>query len=200
MNKPDRSKKERPISPEEKLLSDNIFEHMRIVRDATLATRNYFMRKSPVERAIRDDLNAHPRRIDLIGEVPEASIRIYRGTGAGISFKVPRIEYSQIREVPRSEGGPYQRYELDYYILDFTVGYENEEENHEFERLYSFQVPFDLELNFTREKYDAWVAEQKAKREAEKMKEDLEKLKELVGRHPEWGITLKNVIQLEKAT
>jgi hypothetical protein len=160
------------------LLAPNIIDHVRIMQKAEAAMRWYFHARSKLMRAIHKHIS-NPNAPCVIIDRPY-SIATYRGTGAAIHFKDMTVYGTQF-------DGNSKPYEVDFYQLKIEVEYDDEDEGYKGDKIYMIDVPIDLEINFTEEKFDAWVGELAKKRASEKEAKDREVLEALLKKYPKWA-------------
>ena len=69
-------------------------------------------------------------------------------------------------------------------LIQFEVGFLEEDSNDNLVRSYHIECPVDLELDFTEEKFDGWLKEVRAKKDLKRTEEELEVLETLVKKYP----------------
>ena len=157
-------------------MADDIIAHVRLMQDGERETKMYFRSDSEAWTAIQKHISyakecAFFERTD--------SIRSYRGTGPAVHFRDITVYGTQFKgSTP---------YEVDFFQIDVDIEFENDEYADEtrHDRLH-INVPFDLELNFTQEKFDAWIAEKLEERKKKEGNKDREIFDTLLKKYPEW--------------
>jgi hypothetical protein len=177
----DAAKTHQPLNP---LLADNIIEHTRIYQRAESAINEYFRSYSKLFRAIHKHIG-NPNAECYIIDLPQhCRIMRYSECGAAVHFKDLTVWGTQWKwDEATKRNVPY---EVDHFGLDITVEYHDEEEDRSVTRQYTINVPIDLEVNFTQEKFDAWISELAQKRKTEREAADKEALESLLKKHPTW--------------
>lgn len=164
------------------LLAPDIIAHTRIYQDAESAIKKYFHFDSKLMRAIHKHIG-YAKDCVLIDR--PADICHYSECGAAVHFKDITVWGTQWKyndETKRNEP-----YEIDYFGLDITVEYHDENEDRDVTRQYTINVPIDLEINFTEEKFNVWINELAQKRNLEREEKDKEAIKALLKKYPQWG-------------
>lgn len=148
--------------PDDFPLRDGLVAHMRLQADLQDELHKYFYFKSPTWKAIIREVSQKKRDNGLVVIPKDMHIPTHRGTGPAMSFKgawMPGLDY-----LP---GGVKK--EQDYFGIRFVIGYVYDDDDsdmpNEKEKTYDLNVPTDIELNFTQDKFDAWVATVKAERD-----------------------------------
>jgi hypothetical protein len=167
---------------DEKLLADNIIDHIRKVQDAEMATRNYYNRNSKCWRAIVKHIADPNNECWIIDNRPE-NIHRCSGTGPVIHVDDTTVWGTQFR----GSGPTFESYEVDEYELRFSISYYDEDDDRDKSKSYSVRIPIDLEINFTQEKFDAWVEGLKKSKIAIKEDKERKELAKLLEKYPQGG-------------
>jgi hypothetical protein len=158
----------------------NVIDLLRQVRDAGIMINRYFHWDSPVLKAIENYIwKANPCLLidrPLNGDGKEMAVRTGRGQVC-VSFAK-----AEARGVSYATNKPV---ECEYYTLEVRVVFYDEEEDYNVEKKYSFNIPIDLEENFTEEKFDAWVKNTVDANRRNAMFSELPKLKALIAKYPD---------------
>jgi hypothetical protein len=128
----------------------------------------YFHFDSKFWTALVDHIAHAPRSADCVVDLPsDYHIPWHRGSGPAISF---RGAYVGGGHVENEEWIP-----SDFYYLDFAVTFVHKNDDDEYpatkEKEYCIAVPFDLEMNFSFVRFDAWVTKQLDKEYQERLEE-----------------------------
>jgi len=155
------------------LLNSNPIDHMYQLSNDRCKLQDYFYWVSPTWKAI-DNHIARAKDCVLIN-TKGLIIISHRGTGPSISF---RDWYTYNRD-----GGAYGiSFEVEYFESEHEL---NSYDPRTFRKTYYLSIPFDLELNFTKKKFNTWLAEMKIKRDKETRKADLKELDRLKKLYPQ---------------
>ena len=142
--------KERPLY----VLEGNIIEHLRKINDMRNQANMYFHFGSKLWRAVERHIALDPDQ--ALATFPQGmSLRGGRNT-YGINRRECGL-YAQEWD----DGKPVQPIK---FWVEFSANLVNNEEE-EFSRNYSVNVPIDLELNFTEDKFKAWTDALKKERD-----------------------------------
>ncbi len=180
------------------LLGENIVEHLRKCKEAHRATTSYW-RRSKLWRAIRDYIGDNSKKECALGDKPVfgygrdkkvADVRWYKGTGPSIHLDdvdlCPSIHLDDV-DLCGKGGEVYfsMRIEVEFVADEDEAYWADYSRDPGTEKHFHIIVPIELELEFSKEKFDEWIkAEMKEKKERTK-KEEVEKLRELVKKYPE---------------
>lgn len=168
------------ITKTNKLLASDIIEHTRIYQEAKNAIKSYYYFNSNLMRAIQKHI-ARAENCVLIDRTGQVN---WDSSGYAVRFKDIMVFGPQWRY--NKETGRDERYELDYFNLDIVVEYYNEEDDKTENNQYTIKVPIDLEINFTQEKFDAWINEMTEKFKIKQEKKDKETFDALRKNYPQW--------------
>lgn len=132
----------------------NLATFLRSLSDGKQEVFKYFHYDSKFWKALKKHICEAPRYACIIQLLAHHSIPSYRGTGPAISFRAAHIGGGDC------SSGTWQ--ESKRYYLEFAITFVHKEcdymENPPTqEKTYEILVPFDLEINFTQGKFDAWV-------------------------------------------
>lgn len=163
------------------LLTGNVVEHIKMVQNANRATDWHFRVGSKFFDALREHVRtAKDARcvIDREGR----SISCHRGSGYAITLRNPCVHFAMPGEIEHMS-----------FVLH--VGFEAAEDDAEYdsmhsrdvEREYRLYCPTDLELNFTKEKFDLWTRRMKEELDKERLKKERKDLDRLLKRHPSYA-------------
>ena len=153
----------------DKLFNANPIEHMRRINELKSDIGTYFYSSSPVWRAIKEHIG--DSNIETCAVIQLEGRVAAQGGSDGLSFKdwfayhkgdIFRMEFTVTY---------YDNY-IDYYNWD------------SFDRSYNVLVPIDLELNFTKKKFKAWLAGIKKARDENTKAGDLKELARLQKKYP----------------
>lgn len=158
-----------------KYSGQEIFEMLRERSHLKSEIESYFHFDSPLKRAIVDHINDSK---DCAIVKREGDIPCHRGTGPDIRFREWHARYDQLMKDNKTFRPP------DYVTVEVYVGYYDAEENREWQRRYDLVIPLDLLTNFSKERFEAWVAKLREKRDGLQETKDLDILKVLVKRYP----------------
>jgi hypothetical protein len=165
------------------LLAEDIIAHTRIVQSAESAIKTYFHRHSKLMRAIHKHIG-NPNAECFIIDRPPNPICRYSECGAAVHFKDLTVYGVQFDK----DNKPYMPED---FQLTIEVEYEDEDTyNDTCTRSYWISVPIDLEVNFTQEKFNAWVNGLAQKRKDEREAKDKEAMQTLLKKYPQWGNSL----------
>jgi hypothetical protein len=175
-----------PGKPLFHLYGGTLTTHLRMQSSVIENTSGYFRYGSKLFRAI-DDHISHAKDCVLI-ERPGHVV----GTSAhsGVHFQDAHLYADSYVDDPKDKGEIKRKIAVPakVYSLEITVDYVEPGEDYDDRRSgrrFFLKVPIDLELNFTQDGFNAWIAETKKKRDAEAGRsEALGKLRELVKRFP----------------
>lgn len=132
------------------IADDEICARLEQLQELEASTTKYFRLDSPLWKAIKRYIeNAKVGECVLCDK--QHPVLILRGTGAAISYR--RVYYQ-----PAGADDPKNTVRL---ILDVTF-YDAEEDREIWERNIMVDVPIDLMVNFTDDKFNAWIAEKVA--------------------------------------
>jgi hypothetical protein len=177
------------------LAGDNIFDHMRHCYDLCDRRDHYFRVKSQLWKAIVEHI-WHSKQVVLAPKPTEDCFVItHPGTGPAISIRDVGCYAKDYQE--EHKDGKFQGYkgrEVAFWIK-FEVTWHSDDYGEEVERKYELTLPCDLELNFTKAKFDAFVKEFAEQRAAETV---THKLDELVDKLPECAERNKITSELSK--
>lgn len=157
-------------------LVGSVIDALRLERDFKHNINQYFHYDSACWRAIVEHIGKNKECAFFIKPVDEdkatLDVMVGRGTGYIINMRNVYIHYT----------------EGDTFAIELVVWYFGGKwtrgNPREIKRKYTIEVPFDLEENFTKEKFDAWIKEELAKRQSEQAKDDLPLLSELIKKYP----------------
>lgn len=160
--------------PWQQLSGANILEHLDRLSIAREALRWHFRTDSKLWRAIKNHIGeTEPGKCCIINKRWPCICN--RGTGWSVSLG-DVFTYAD----PNSKT----------FVIQFRVGFEIDDEDHDYYRKktssgYRIDVPKDLELNFTKQKFQAWLRGQKKLLEAKDKDELQHRVAQLVARYPE---------------
>ena len=166
--------------PWDQLSGDNILEHLDRMHNAQDALRWYFRLKSEFWRALRRHVGeSAPGKCCVLNKRWPCISR--RGTGWDISLK---------------DSFTYVDPNAETYVIEFEACFEIDDDDHDdhgktINKHCRVDVPKDLELNFTKRKFDAWLRQQKKLLEAQDEDELQDQITKLVARYPEAKKLLK---------
>lgn len=162
------------------LIAPDIAEHLRIIQKANRATDWHFRVGSRFFDALREHVRTAPNTKCIVDR-ENRKVSCHRGTGYAVELRDPILHFALPGEVEN---------------LSFTlrVGYEPLEDDPEYDhdhtrdvgREYRLYCPIDLELNFTREKFNLWTKHTKEELDKERLKQERKELDRLLKRHPKY--------------
>jgi hypothetical protein len=149
------------------------------MQDGERATDWYFRVGSKFVKALEEHL-VESKAKDCIVDREGRQIACHRGTGYAISVKKPILHFAMPGEI-------------EMMSFDLEIGYEPKEDDDEYgsrhdrdiERAERIHYPADLELNFTKAKFDLWIQETRTKMRQERARPELRLLEKLLKKHPE---------------
>lgn len=154
----------------EKLVEGNPVAHMLKLREMKSDLRDYYRSVSPLWKAIRDYIIQ--TNDCVLFDIPATIVR-HRGTGAAISLKDPYL-------IGRSEEmSIHYTIEIEY----FGEGQEDSYSPDTYHSSHYIYVPVDLELDFTKAKFNAWIKKQQRKRDANVEKAERKELARLIKKY-----------------
>jgi hypothetical protein len=154
------------------IVGGNIIEHVMHMQDARDVTLKHFSFKSKLVRAIQDHvLNATDcTLIDKGGRT------------------VNRLGGIQVKNVvtPYAMPGECQMLNIEFVVAlnALETDYPEYDLGNDIEKRMDVYAPSDLELNFTKEKFDLWLGTMREKRSKELYGKNLQLLKDLVQKYP----------------
>lgn len=158
------------------LMGENIVQHLTNLNLLEHQKKNYFRNNSKLWKAIFEHIY-YAKKCVLIdrdeskyGEAVE--IISYRGSGAAINLKNVEIR------------GIYQPNEKPFLSFTFEIEYGGECFSN-YSKTYSIDIDTDLEINFTKEKFDNYIQQLKNTKEEKNKQNDLYMLDMLVRKYPE---------------
>jgi len=154
------------------LLNSNPIDHMYQLSDDHSKLGDYFYWVSPTWKAIEKHI-AYAKDCVLI-DSKGLTIISHRGTGPSIRFR----DWFAYRKEDEIFGISF---EVEYFESECE---QNSYDPRTISRTYRLSIPFDLELNFTKKKFDAWIAELKKERDKETKAVDLKELARLKKLYP----------------
>lgn len=162
----------------------NIIDLLRQVRDAGVMINRYFHWDSSVLKAIENHIwKANPCLLidrPRNGDGEEMKVK----TGGGqvcVSFVKAEARGLSYAENKPVEAEYYTLEVREYYTLEIRVVFEDEDGD--VERRYSFNIPIDLEEDFTEEKFEAWVKYTIENNRKNSMYYEIPKLKALIEKY-----------------
>jgi hypothetical protein len=155
----------------DKLIDNNIVSHMATMRDMKDAKSDYFRSVSKLWRAIRDHI-ADAK--DCVLFDLEGTIIAHRGTGASIALN--NVHLYRFRDC-------FDEMCLTIGVEYFCEGEESSYDPDTTSKTYRVVVPADMELNFTKRKFDAWIKKKKEERDVETEAEERAELKRLTKKY-----------------
>lgn len=169
-----------PIS---KISGKNIIEHLRLVSNITQETGRYFYFDSALMRAIQNEISENPDSGILedwaYGDAPKPNTVVHGRAHSGVHFKDAHLF------APKS-WSPLVESETFCIEIEVDFGFYNEDEGEHREESRKFRVypPTELAIQFDQKKFDKWVKELTKKRDEERRKKDLDKLRRLINTYP----------------
>jgi len=158
-------------------LHGNLVEHMRSLLDLKGELWKYFHFDSEIWKRIRQHIG-YDDECYLIDR--EGTILSHRGTGKSVRFLEAHIGQKNY-----SKGFPKEVKESEVFVIKFEVGYIDMYES-EYDREYYLTIPFDLELNFSEEKFMEWAKKlAKDNKIEEKREDEIHQLRQLMAKYPE---------------
>jgi len=155
-------------------LDGNIFEHIMKISEMESDKMSYFYWVSPLWRAIQDHI-AHAKDCVLIDR--DGTIVCHRG---GAFAAISLLE----THVYRGDYVDGKLVEPTIFGICLEVEYYSDETNNVYRKTYNIIAPQDLELNFTKKKFKAWIAELRGARDKGRKKNDLKELRRLKKLYP----------------
>jgi len=158
-----------------------VYLAMRTLAEDRDAIRSYFYFRSKVWKAIRDHI-AESKDCVLFDKPADYYIAIHRGTGHSISMRDFGVYAKNYDTKPPSESS--------HFWIEFAVGLIHEEDSHmdypnEREKTVHLNVPTELMMDFTKGKFDAWIAQLRRERDDLRSKADDDTLRRLVELYPD---------------
>jgi hypothetical protein len=148
----------------DKLFDGDPVAHMHKMSDMQDALRQYYYLGSELWRAIRHHI-IHAKDCVLVDL--EATIISHRGTGPSIRVK-DCTGYSD-----------HYYFYMDVEIEYFCEGQENSYDPRTYTKIYLLQIPNELERKFTKKAFNAWIEEERIKRDESVEKEERAELARL---------------------
>lgn len=167
--------------PIAKLTGSNIIEHIKAIQEMDDQTHRYYCSDSELFKAIKDHIATADRDKDcaLLDLKAEEAIPWHRGTGPSISFRKAFVYYGDDNT----------------YVLNIEISFIYTEDSYqdyppEHSRKYEIKVPIDLEINFTKEAFDKWIAEIYKNKLEKKNNDEYKKLEELIKKFPKEAMNI----------
>lgn len=162
-------------------LEGSVVPLMNRLRDDKEMLRNYFYCDSPVWNALREHIYEGPCLvIEKPNKIGFEFYFVHDRASSPCHWKDAWTYGWQMASKAEQWSDGYMP---DYYVLEFTVSFifDGEERTEK----YKLHIPFDLEDNFTQEKFDIWAKKVGEELVEEKKKKTLPELKRLVTQYPE---------------
>jgi hypothetical protein len=168
--------------PDRKLVGANIVEHMKHAQNAHDATLNHFRYKSKLVRAIQDHcVNATDC---LLIDKGERQISCHRGTGYAVSIREALAPFAMPGECQMI----WLTFSVGFSPLPDDAEYNGYDGGHDIEKRMDVNVPADLELHFTQEKFNLWLNTTiRELRHKERDANNLKDLQKLLLKYPKQG-------------
>jgi hypothetical protein len=174
------------------LYGGNFVSHLKMQSSVQDNTFSYFRYGSKLYRAIEEHI-CYARDCVLIAR--PGKVVMHRGS-SGVSFKHahlyadnwvndPKDKGQFPRQIPKPATVYNLQIEVEYVPAGVRDIYGDDDDRPVKRSKFYIQVPIDLELNFTKAGFDAWVEDLQKKRDKDAGRQkDLEKLRKLVGQYP----------------
>ena len=157
----------------DKLENQNVISNMEKIRELRNAQNEYYYWVSPLWKAISKHIGYNK---DCVLIDREAIMVSHRGHGPAIALKDTHLYAFDYSVKPPK---PSDMYNITFTVEYFHDGEERCENPDTYQKSYYLNVPIDLELNFTKRKFDAWVNTIKEKRDAKTKTKELAQLNAL---------------------
>lgn len=163
------------------LTGENIREHLLHAQQVEKATWSHFRSHSPLFKALYEHVRTASEKTCIV-EREGREVSCHRGTGYAVEIQDPILHFALPGE---TEVLSFQL-RVGYCPLEDDAEYDSQG-GRDVERVYRLYCPIDLELNFTKEKFDLWIKEMREKQDAELLKKERKVLDRLLKRHPKYA-------------
>lgn len=160
----------------EALFNHDIIDHLQETDKMKWRANDYFRRYNKCFDAIRDHIDHGG---DVVFFELDGIIVSHRGSGAAINFREARVY-----------GKDPTHYRMTIEIEYFCEGQVESYDPDFFHEKYDIDVPIDLERNFTKKKFKAWIEELRVVRDAKKYQEERKMVEGFIIRHRDFAKSL----------
>ncbi len=155
------------------LQGKNIVEHLKFAYAVEEATKDYFRFLSPAWKAIQDHIQYDKDCVIIEHERDEdgdANIAYHRGVGS-----------IHMRNVWLYKGS-----DSEFYGMNIGVDYSIGNNRYDYRTVsYPIAIPIDLELNFTKRKFQGWIKKLRNERDKKTREEEAVILQKLMKKYPD---------------
>lgn len=169
----------------------NVIDALDKYRDLKSEIDRYFHFDSQLWRAIETHIG-YAEDCALI-EREAHPIMTYRGTGAAVHL---RRAYVYSTQYPTSD--PKDAYDPDYFAMDIEVEYHDRDEDRTYTRTYCVKPPKSLEVDFTEERFLAWVEQERITLRQRIQAKLTTQLESLIKKNPELAATILKELTTNK--
>lgn len=174
-----------------KITGQEAYDMMLAIESNKCGVRDHFHWNSPLWRTIRDHIESNECSIILKPD----NVMTYRGTGQAIRLIKTHTYHTEYKTDPSS--GKTITLVPDFFCMELEIELYSEDEDRTFNRDFKLNIPIDLLIDFTQEKFKKWVKSESVSNLDKIVNQTANRIKEIVDGLPN-DVIIKVLNQLHE--